>query len=1001
MAEASTNNRRALDPVQASETYPKALRDAERTHRKHPRIGVALSGGGIRSATISLGFFQGLARAFLVRHIDFLSTVSGGGYFGGFFGHLLQRPTAAIGEYGKPERDAFEEIRKRALGDRDSRLGRETASADDAPTTGVPHVAARSLPDAVLLDPFSKAVGFLRENGRFLAPDGAGDLFKAGAIALRNWVSVIVVVGLLILAALSVLTLVRFGVEWTLLGTVVEMRLPVPWISSWFVAVVIAITFIAVPPGWAYWLVPDNDQTGPIRQFLARWFGPTAAVVAMGIAWYSADWALPAGPLARLAMAIGLIGGASFVLYVEARRRSAAERAESEPDRTERSAQEQRYAHSRSLAKSLVTVAALFGLAIVDSAGQWLAHVWSGGVAGAYAILVAAIGLARGPLLTFVSNRKAHAQTKVPTMVIANIAAVVVLLAFLGGLAAIPHLVALGGEPLPIRLPAEREGSTFTSLAALAAAAAVLSWIIGVVWPFVNRSSLHALYEARLRRAYLGASNPARFEESRDQKPTTEPHKDDGIAWDRYDPSVFGGPVHLINVTVNETIDGRSQVQQRDRKGMGMAIGPQGISVARRHHALWAAGPDSGVMRILQQRASGAWQGVKRALARLWPWGRTQALQAQESTAGAGPAGAAEPPKGFRVFPEKCFPEVLDPGQWIAISGGAVSTGLGARTSVGLSLLTGIFNIRLGYWWRSGVDPTERKAVIRRDDSPLGIAKLRDFFRVQSALLDEWFARFPGTARLDWNLTDGGHFENLGGYELIRRRLPLIIVCDNEQDANYGYSGLANLVRKARVDFGTEIRFLTDADLHPPQLLKTRVHIGMDAAASEAEAPAPRPRFPNCVGSLEALRRGFRSREDLPHHQGEKERIRIDGDKTGLSLVHAAIAEVHYPEAVFAGELVPKEIGLLLYVKPSLDGDEPVDLLHYHAEHPDFPHESTGDQFFDEPQWESYRRLGEHMAEKLFHSKDGLAHWIESTSDARASGRKKDQDDLRRPDSMG
>src|SRR5687767_3981178 len=58
---------------------------------KDTRVGVALSGGGIRSATFCLGVFQALADADLVRRIDFLSTVSGGGYFGGFLGRLHER----------------------------------------------------------------------------------------------------------------------------------------------------------------------------------------------------------------------------------------------------------------------------------------------------------------------------------------------------------------------------------------------------------------------------------------------------------------------------------------------------------------------------------------------------------------------------------------------------------------------------------------------------------------------------------------------------------------------------------------------------------------------------------------------------------------------------------------------------------------------------------------------------------------------------------------------
>jgi hypothetical protein len=61
----------------------------------------------------------------------------------------------------------------------------------------------------------------------------------------------------------------------------------------------------------------------------------------------------------------------------------------------------------------------------------------------------------------------------------------------------------------------------------------------------------------------------------------------------------------------------------------------------------------------------------------------------------------------------------------------------------------------------------------------------------------------------------------------------------------------------------------------------------------------------------------------------------------------------------------PPALSRLVYIKPSLTGDEPADVLEYHRSHPDFPHESTGDQFFDEGQWESYRRLGEHIAEQV------------------------------------
>ena len=54
-------------------------------------IGIALSGGGIRSATFCLGVFQSLAHNHFLKKIDYLSTVSGGGYFGSFLGAWISR----------------------------------------------------------------------------------------------------------------------------------------------------------------------------------------------------------------------------------------------------------------------------------------------------------------------------------------------------------------------------------------------------------------------------------------------------------------------------------------------------------------------------------------------------------------------------------------------------------------------------------------------------------------------------------------------------------------------------------------------------------------------------------------------------------------------------------------------------------------------------------------------------------------------------------------------
>ncbi|MNP58247.1 hypothetical protein D3C76_1531490 [compost metagenome] len=56
----------------------------------------------------------------------------------------------------------------------------------------------------------------------------------------------------------------------------------------------------------------------------------------------------------------------------------------------------------------------------------------------------------------------------------------------------------------------------------------------------------------------------------------------------------------------------------------------------------------------------------------------------------------------------------------------------------------------------------------------------------------------------------------------------------------------------------------------------------------------------------------------------------------------------------------------MLYLKLSLTGDETELLKRYRSISPDFPHESTLDQFYTEEQFEAYRQLGVHVAEGVF-----------------------------------
>jgi hypothetical protein len=79
--------------------------------------------------------------------------------------------------------------------------------------------------------------------------------------------------------------------------------------------------------------------------------------------------------------------------------------------------------------------------------------------------------------------------------------------------------------------------------------------------------------------------------------------------------------------------------------------------------------------------------------------------------------------------------------------------------------------------------------------------------------------------------------------------------------------------------------------------------------------------------------------------------------KDGFSCNHWTKGKIDYGQG---------EIGQLVYLKSSLTGDENEYVLDYHYRHPNFPHQSTADQFFDETQFEAYRALGYHIAHRAF-----------------------------------
>jgi len=217
----------------------------------------------------------------------------------------------------------------------------------------------------------------------------------------------------------------------------------------------------------------------------------------------------------------------------------------------------------------------------------------------------------------------------------------------------------------------------------------------------------------------------------------------------------------------------------------------------------------------------------------------------------------------------------LSLGTAMAISGAAVSPNMGYYSSPLIGFIMTLFNVRLGWWLGN---PCAGDHTVQSDGPYLGVG----------AVLRELFGLTTDDGKYVY-LSDGGHFENLGLYEMVRRRCRFVLISDAGQDPRSHFEDLGNAVRKIWIDFGVRIEF--------------------DALRIEARATPPRPG------------------------------------------VDCAIARIRYPEA-------GARQGLLVYIKPGFHGLESPDIRSYANLHPEFPHESTANQWFTESQMEAYRALG-------------------------------------------
>ncbi len=135
-------------------------------------------------------------------------------------------------------------------------------------------------------------------------------------------------------------------------------------------------------------------------------------------------------------------------------------------------------------------------------------------------------------------------------------------------------------------------------------------------------------------------------------------------------------------------------------------------------------------------------------------------------------------------------------GTAMTISGAAVSPNMGYHSSPALSLLMTFFNVRLGAWLGN---PGPNGARVYQHDGPRDSA----IPLIQEAL------GMTNEDRSYVYLSDGGHFENLGLYEMVQRRCRFIVVSDAGWDPGITFEDLGNAVRKISIDLNVRIEFDT------------------------------------------------------------------------------------------------------------------------------------------------------------------------------------------------
>jgi hypothetical protein len=809
---------------------------------------LCLSGGGIRSASVATGALQGLARLGLLGRFDYLSTVSGGGYAGGWLSAWRRREgvdgdrtvyDALAGRLapGETEPAPLSQVRRlcRYL---DPSVGLFSADVWTLIVTIVRNLLLNwlvlvPLLAAALLVPRLYLAGLVLASQRQLV--GPVEMQRIGSAA---WYLGIV----FLLAAMSYVALDlpslgnrrwpqrRFLLFFLLPVCLTEAALSVSVAWRWIatcdlhspVSTVLVSTSALVVPGlvgvfirrrgWGLWMWVGalvSGLVGGIALWLlkASYLMPAATVMMTGTPGCEQSLA-GANDILAVYAAIDLPIALGVLVLELTLLTGLAGRSMTDDDREW---------WARAMAWLLIVASGWLLIAglvlsahgVLDAALQAAAGFSLTSAPGH--ALVGAFTLASGALASRAGRQAARtpAQASNRSSMVFALAApvfVLLLLIFMAGvnvrlLDVVERLrIARGEGPHP---PGAGLVETVALFVALCGTGLIAGRRVSV-----NQFSLHGMYRSRIVRTFLGASRPSA---------RRAPNRFTGF--DPEDDMPLGSlaplarPLHVINCTLN-------LVKSTGRGG--------------------------------QERRSAAFTMT--------------------------PLRVGSREVGYR--PADTYAGGLSLGDAVTISGAAVAPQSGDSSSPFLMFLLTLFNARLGVW--HGNPGPAGDATWNRRDPGLGPGRL----------LGEMFGQ-TSAANPYVFLSDGGHFENLGLYEMVARGCRLIVVLDAGCDRSYVFDDLGNAIRRIRVDLGIPIEF---------------------------------------PGG-----------------------IRMSAAGQGQGNAHAALGVIEY------SALDPSlHDGRLVYLKATLSGDEPVDVLDYARSHPAFPHEGTSNQWFSESQFESYRMLGQH-----------------------------------------